>query len=206
MNAIARFEVPPRQAAGDRYDPQAPEPDFLFEVVDGQIVRKTVGTGEVRIANRLNRALGPYLDAAGKAESYVELGYALPGGRLKRKPDLSVLSFSRWPKDRPFPPGDFIPAVPELAVEVISPREPLWDVRRRIGEYFAAGVQAVWVILPDAAEAHCYSAPTEVRILTRADDLTGEPVVPGFRLPLADLFPAESAEPPQAGDAPAAGG
>lgn len=34
-----------------------------------------------------------------------------------------------------------------------------------------------------------YTSPTGVRVLSRADDLTGEPAVPGSRLPLADLFP-----------------
>ena len=34
-----------------------------------------------------------------------------------------------------------------------------------------------------------FDSPTTVRVLTRADELTAEPVVPGFRMPAADLFP-----------------
>jgi hypothetical protein len=40
-----------------------------------------------------------------------------------------------------------------------------------------------------------FESPTAVRILTRADELTGDPVVPGFRMPLADLFPLSSPNP-----------
>ena len=47
-------------------------------------------------------------------------------------------------------------------------------------------------------QVYIYESPTQVRILTRADELYGEPVLPHFRLPLATLFEdIEAAEPPQ---------
>lgn len=59
----------------------------------------------------------------------------------------------------------------------------------RIDRAFAGGVNAVWVVFPNVKLVYCYTSPTTVRILSRGDELTGDPVVPGFRLPLADLFP-----------------
>jgi Uma2 family endonuclease len=173
-----------------RYDPDGPEPGFLFEVIDGFVVRKTVGASEVRLANRLERFLSPVLTACGFGESYVELGYELPQGGPGRKPGVSILSFGRWPKDRPFPKGDFLPVAPDLAVEVVSPHETSRATAAKIRDYFRGGVSVVWVIFPNVEQVHIYTSPSAIRILTKADDLTADPLFPGFRLPLAELFPA----------------
>ena len=50
------------------------------------------------------------------------------------------------------------------------------------------GFQVVWVIAPEERQVYVYDAPTHVRILTGQDELMGGEVVPGFRLPLGQLF------------------
>ena len=187
------------QVEGNRRDPTAPEPEFLFEVVDGVIVRKTVGAEEIRLAHILYDFLSPAVRASEAGACFIEMGFSLSARGPGRKPDLSVLSYRRWPRNRRIPPGDFLPAVPELAVEVVSPHETLRSARRKVGDYFRAGAEAVWLVLPDVAEIHIYSSPTAVRIVTRPDVLTGDPVVPGFRIALADLFPPAEDDPPAAG-------
>jgi hypothetical protein len=53
--------------------------------------------------------------------------------------------------------------------------------------------------LPSQEHVYVYESPTRVRILTRTDVLQGEPVLPQFQLPLAELFDdAESVEEPEA--------
>jgi Uma2 family endonuclease len=174
---------------GDEYDPDGPEPEFLFEVVDGLVVRKTVGAREIRIANLLKDLMTPVAVKHRIGNVYIELGYDLPNtGHARRKPDVSVLSFKRWPADKPFPKGDFIPAAPDLAVEVISPHEKNQTTLRKLREYFRAGVRTVWLVLPETEQVYVYSSVKDVRIVDRDDDLTGDPVVPGFRLPIAALF------------------
>ncbi|MFO0852050.1 MAG: Uma2 family endonuclease [Gemmataceae bacterium] len=181
---------------GDVYDPTGPEPEFLFEVENGLIVRKTVGAEEVRLAARLYRLLGPAVDALGAGEAFPEIGITLTTGH-QRKPDISFVSYARWPRARPIPQGDFMPVAPELAVEVISPHETARKSATKVREYLTGGVEVVWLIYPDLGEVHVFTAGQSVAaILTRADTLTGDPLIPGFRLPLADLFP------PAAGTAP----
>jgi Uma2 family endonuclease len=58
----------------------------------------------------------------------------------------------------------------------------------KVAEYFHAGVERVWVVLPYQEHVYVYESPTRVRILTRTDVLQGEPILPQFRLPLAELF------------------
>lgn len=177
--------TPPRLV---RYDPAAPEPEFRFEVVNDYIVRKPMGWQEFDIATALHDALSPFVRASGIGRSYPGIGYALPGGP-RRKPDVSVLSFARWPAGRTQPRGDFIPVAPELAVEVVSPRELTFATLNKVEEYFRAGVSAVWLVLPHVGRVYYYSSPSDIRVFSRGDDLTGDPVIPGFRVAVADLFP-----------------
>ena len=59
----------------------------------------------------------------------------------------------------------------------------------KVVELGPMGAHEIWL-------ATVYESPTQVRILTRADELYGEPVLPHFRLPLATLFEdIEAAEP-----------
>ena len=58
----------------------------------------------------------------------------------------------------------------------------------KIDDYFASGVRRVWVIYPLYAKFYDYESPTSVRILTRYDTLGGGEVLPGFQLPLSELF------------------
>ena len=78
--------------------------------------------------------------------------------------------------------------VPDLAIEVTSPTDRAEDQREKILEYFQAGVRAVWVVYPRLRIVDVYESPTRVQILTEADTLRGDPVLPGFELTLTKLF------------------
>jgi Uma2 family endonuclease len=181
------------------YDPNGPEPDFLFEVVDGFVMRKTVGAAEVTLANLLNEFLIPALKESRFGKSFVERGVEFTSTGVKRRPDLSIVSFERWPRKKRIPEGDFVQVAPDLAVEVVSPHETSLTTTAKIRDYFQGGVRVVWVVYPNVEQVHCYTSPTEVRILTRNDTLTAEPLFTGFRLPLAELFPETTDEPIPAG-------
>ena len=84
-------------------------------------------------------------------------------------------------------PEGFAHLAPDLAVEVLSPRDRTWDMFDKIGEYLQAGVPLVWVIDPKRRTAAVYKSLTDVRRLGPEDFLEGEDVVPGFRCRLADV-------------------
>ena len=81
---------------------------------------------------------------------------------------------------------------PRLAIEVVSPTNLAEDLLAKVDEYFQAGVRQVWVVYPAAARVHVHESPTQIRVLGRGDELDGGPLLPGFRLPLAELFEAEA--------------
>lgn len=161
------------------------------EIINGIRVEKQMGAAETRLANILNEALGIHLRANHLGQSYVGMEIELPVTGNCRKPDVAVIAESVWPRMRPLPEA-WWRVCPSLVVEVISPRELTHATLAKVHDYFTAGVAAVWLVLPNLQQVYCYSSPTSIRVLTAADELSGDPVFPGFRMPLAELFPRTS--------------
>lgn len=101
-------------------------------------------------------------------------------------PDYAFISYERMPA-RPRPSG-YADVVPDLVVEVVSPhdRQPAVDAKIQIWLY--AGVRLVLAVYPAAQEIHAHYDDGTVRRFGINDMLTGEPVLPGFACPVADIF------------------
>jgi Uma2 family endonuclease len=170
--------------------------DVLYEVVDGRIIEvPPMGAREADLAATLMRILSSFAWQAGLGRVQMEMLFLLdPAKNLKRRPDLSFVSFARWPRGRRVPQAEAWDVVPNLAVEVVSPSNTANEVRNKTKEYFGAGAERVWVIYPEFAEIHDFDSPTAVRILTRDQTLDGGSLLRGFQLSLVELFP-EQAEP-----------
>ena len=107
----------------------------------------------------------------------------------ERRPDIAVVSYQNWPVESPQDPdANAWEVIPDLAVEVTSPSDRAEDQREKVLEYFRVGVRCVWVVYPKLRMIDVYESPTRVQILTEADTLRGDPVLPGFELTLASLF------------------
>lgn len=74
-------------------------------------------------------------------------------------------------------------------MEIISPTDKAFDVIEKVQEYFKGGVRQVWHVYSHTEQVFVFDSPASVRVLARADELTAEPVVPGLRMPMAELFP-----------------
>ena len=85
---------------------------------------------------------------------------------------------------------DFIPDLyPDLAVEVLSESNTPEEMERKLREYFLAGVRLVWMIDPRKRAAEIYTTPDAPSgTLDESQALDGGKVLPGFTLPLAELF------------------
>jgi len=87
-------------------------------------------------------------------------------------------------------PLNRIQVAPGLIVEVLSPDHTKAEIDRKLNELFSAGCQLAWVIDPRAKTAKIYTSPKRFKELDESGTLDGGKVLPGFRLPLADLFAA----------------
>lgn len=104
-----------------------------------------------------------------------------------RAPDVAFISRDRLPSGG-IPTG-YWRLAPDLAVEVVSPSDRADAVEVKALDYLRCGVREVWVIHPRSRTVSVYRSPTDVEALTATDHLDGADVVPGFRLPVAELFP-----------------
>ena len=172
-----------------------------YEIVDGQIQEwPEMGAYPQEIASILHLSLGTFVGLQGLGRAIIEPRFQMPQGR-QRRPDLGFISFSKWPKKKRAPNSAAWDLVPNLAVEVVSKTDIAWDVLAKVREYFDAGVETVWLIYPNLETIHVYTSWSQIEVVTREQTLDGGAVIPGFRLPLADLFMEETElEPEQAVD------
>jgi Uma2 family endonuclease len=118
-----------------------------------------------------------------------------PAVNRSRQPDMALVCFDRWARGKKIPRGAAWRVVPDLAVEVVSPTDSADGLIEKVHEYFDAGCRLVWVVYPTFEEVYIYESPKAIRVLGRDDALDGGDVLPGFRLPLAELFAPEEGEP-----------
>jgi Uma2 family endonuclease len=159
-----------------------------FELVDGQLVEKAMGSYSDWVATRLSRRLGTLEDQGfgwvlGSESSYQCFPHD-PG--KVRRPDVSFILRGRLPDER-IPQGH-IPIPPDLAVEVVSPNDLFYEVEAKVEEYLAAGVPLVWVISPETNSVQVFPADGAWQRLGPDDTLTAPELLPGFSCPVDDLF------------------
>lgn len=79
--------------------------------------------------------------------------------------------------------------VPDWAVGVLSVSNTDREMARKLDDYFTAGVRLVWYIDPRARTVEVNTPPDRFVSLGEGDTLDGGDVLPGFALPLRELFP-----------------
>jgi Uma2 family endonuclease len=106
----------------------------------------------------------------------------------KRSSDVSFFAKERLQGMTELPTG-FLEGAPDLAIEILSPGNTVEEMDEKIADYFDNGARLVWVVSPTQHYVMVYRCAQEPdRLLKTADSLDGEDVVPGFTLPVADLF------------------
>jgi Uma2 family endonuclease len=159
--------------------------EYLYELDDGVLVReprpaRPHGTAVTLLARYL---AGYALDHGGLVTA--ETGFVL-GADPPRVfgPDLAYL------RSDPAPYGDrggWIERAPDLAVEVISPSNRAADMKRKVEKYLRAGTAEVWLVYPESRSVECHRPSGAIRSL-REGDVISTPVLPGFELPVAEIF------------------
>ena len=93
---------------------------------------------------------------------------------------------SRGEGERPL--RGFVPGSPDIAVEVVSPSNTAAEMERKVAEYLAAGSQRVWVAHPSIRSVTVHRADGATITYTGDDAITDEELLPGFSLPLSEIF------------------
>ena len=85
-------------------------------------------------------------------------------------------------------PETFWEGAPDLAVEVTSPGDTRPEVTEKVTAWLSAGTRVVWVVDPGHGTVTIHEPGAPTRLLSTTDVLDGAPLLPGFRLPIADIF------------------
>jgi Uma2 family endonuclease len=157
------------------------------ELIDGTLVEKTMDYYESFLAVEIIFSLKVFLR---NHDLGIVLGEA---GTLRvlpdqvRVPDVCFIAWERFP-NRQLPREPIPSLVPDLAIEVLSTSNTEGEMQRKLHDYFTAGVRLVWYIDPRTKSAKSYTAVDQCVELSEAESLTCGDVLPGFELPLGELF------------------
>ena len=161
--------------------------DRLCELVDGVLVEKPMGFAESRIAILLSSALQAFVDTHDLGVVTGESGMIRMPANLVRIPDVAFFAWDKFP-GRELPHKGAPRVITDLAVEVLSKSNTRHEMERKLREYFAAGVKLVWFVDPLKRLATVYTSAAKFKVLGADDALDGGKVLPGFKLPVKNLF------------------
>lgn len=163
----------------------------LYELIDGELKEKVVGFRSLFIAGLIIRHLNDQLYPHEGAAAPEVMIYCFNGRNHGRKPDVVYVKLSRLP-NREIPEGDLM-IPPDLAVEVLSPNNGGIELDEKLEEYLSAGIALVWIVNPDRRTIRVYRQDGTTKSYRAADVIENEPVLPGVRLLVGDVFPPASA-------------
>jgi Uma2 family endonuclease len=158
--------------------------DRLFEYIAGEIVEVVSNNYSSEVAAMLLINIGGHVLAnkLGRVTG-ADGGYIVSGE--KYIPDVAFISLARQPE----PSHEaYNPNAPDLAIEVLSPTNKDEDMSVKIANYLAAGT-VVWRVKPIEKKIEVFAPQTPTKYLGINDILDGGAVLPGFRLPVKDIFP-----------------
>jgi Uma2 family endonuclease len=163
--------------------------EFRYELVKGILTKMSPsGTKHGKTAARLLAPLEYHVRANHLGQVYAaETGFKIASNPdTVRAPDVAFVSQSRLERI-----GDiegFFPGAPDLAIEVVSPSDSYAEVEEKVLEWLEAGTQMAVVANSRKRILTVFRSFTDIKVLTEADSLVGENVVPGFVLPVKGLF------------------
>lgn len=158
-----------------------------FELVQGELVPMSPpGFDHGCIVLDIAATLREFVQSRKLGLVAVEAGFCVSHDPdTVRSPDVAFVRAERIPSGGV---RAFFQGAPDLAVEVISPSDRSSEVIAKAHEWLQSGCIAVWVIDPEAKTVSVYSNRPQPLFLSAEDTLACEELLPGFRLPLVQVF------------------
>ena len=103
-----------------------------------------------------------------------------------REPDVYYVSAERLPLDVRV--QGYLEVVPEFVVEIVSPSDSDADIREKIAMWLELGVSMSVEVRPESRSIVVHRPGAPAVTLTGGDALDGGDVLPGFSLPLREIF------------------
>ena len=166
-----------------------PDDGKRYELIRGELIEMPPTSLEHGIiAARFGRRMGNF------AEEH-DLGHGVAadtGVNVERNPDTvrapdyGFISYERMAE--PPSPRGYADVIPDLVLEVVSPNDRQPDIDAKTQMWLEAGVRLALVAYPEAREVHAHHDDGSVMHYGIGDTVVGDPVLPGFACPVADIF------------------
>ena len=176
-----------RKITVEEFEAMAADPGHRYELVDGELVdidgkpRHGAVTGE--ICHLLRGHIGRnHL----RFDIGVNTGFQMDPFTL-RFPDVHVTSWERMAEYDESAPG-WPGFAPDVAIEVVSAGNTPAELARKAREYFANGTRSMWIADPGPRTVVIRRPNAAEQLFSMGAILSGEPEIPGFSCPVADIF------------------
>jgi Uma2 family endonuclease len=188
-----------------------PDDGYRHELVRGEIRRMPPPKGQHgHVEAAVVEAIGRYLHGRALAQGWQEsdglaardrlVGYVGSGEHgirfdlpddpdQVRGVDVLFLTPDQYARHAGALAEDYIPEVPALCVEIISPTQSAEEVDERVGDYLTGGAQMVWCLFPRRRTVTVYTPDQATQTIRAGGMLSGGEVLPGLAIPLTLLFP-----------------
>lgn len=176
--------------AEEFYEIEDPLEGGKMELIDGRVVIEMPTSGKHGARQvRVGASILAFSEANNEGEVGTEAGFLLAQDPDRvRAPDVHFVSNAMLGPGG-IPEEGYIPFIPTLAVEIVSPNDLDSKVMEKVDHYLEAGVPRVWVVRPKRETVTVYRTGGLARILRAGDTLTSDDagfVTEGFALPVAE--------------------
>jgi len=158
-----------------------------WELIDGEPVALNPSGGDSGwVAGEIFAHLREHVRTSSLGGVFTtDVGFILFDDRaVVRSPDVAFVRRERLPELT----DGFVPMAPDLAVEVLSPSDRIPDAMSKVAMYLQAGVRLVWLVDPLQRSVNVFSPDASPKTLIESDVLDGSSVLPGFSIPLVEIF------------------
>lgn len=165
--------------------------DLRIEIINGEIIEMTpAGFMHVIVAGNVYDLLRAYTKQHKNGFVAMDnLMYLLEkvddAIETARTPDVSFIRQEHIPDfdfNKPFP------GAPDLAIEVVSPKESAAEIDDKVQDFFRAKTEQVWVIYPKGKKVYQYTSSSQVVIHLEDDSFTAESLFPNLQIRVSDFF------------------
>ena len=166
-----------------------PREGLRLELVRGELIAMPPAFADHGdVTGTLHAHLGYFVKTHRLGKIYgAETGFLLERNPdTVRAPDIAFIHAERVTPAASAPQWN--PIVPDLVVEVVSSGDRASEIAEKVRMWLAHGVRLVWVVSPPGRTVEAHRADGSVTTLMAADSLSGEEVVPGFSLLVAQIF------------------
>lgn len=166
--------------------------DRKYELIDGELIEMSpTNLLHQWLASELSGEIRDYVKRNDLGFVGVEGGFSPIGDRhTLRAPDVAFVRKDRMPQPLP---QTFAGFMPDLAVEIKSPNDTMVELREKAAWYLQHGTRLVWLVLPDQQGVEVCRQDDNGALACKTVGpngiLSGEDLLPGFKLEMVKLFP-----------------